>query len=169
MQPTVEKPDKETLTMPERIGEVAVILALLFLLGFFWLHQTASTGFFTPGFGALAMLALYGPIVIALAPPAVRALTGRRNPARPLEAAANASLALGTFWLLITFPLDFSRLGDVLPASLRFLLGWVTDDLGRIPMIFQVVGMPISAVVNLLRYFAVRHQEAASPSRPKMA
>jgi len=168
MQANAEKPNRENLTLAERVGEVAIIASLLFLFGFFWLHQSTNTGFFTAGFGTLARVCLYGPIVIALVAPAVRAVTGRRNPARPSEAVANTSLGLGTLWLLISFPLDFTHLGDVLPTSIRFLLGWVTDGLGRILMILQVILMPISVAVNIGWYFTIRKRKAAEPTRPKM-
>ena len=156
--------DRENLSLAQRLGELAVIAALIALAGFFGLHQSARTGFFTAGFGPLAALCLYGPIVIALAPPALRALTGRRGPARLPEAAANLSLALGTLYLLIAFPLDFTRLGDVLPTSLRFLLAWLTDGLGRVVMIFQVTLMFISAAANTWTHFSPPRRPAANLS-----
>lgn len=151
----------DTLSRAERLGSLAVMAALTGMAGFFWLHQAGGTGFFTAEFGPLSSLCLYGPIGVALLPPAVRALTGRRHPAYLPEAAANLSLALGTLWLLITFPFDFSHLGDVLPLSLRPLLGWVTDDLGRIPMFIQVIFMPISAAINVRR-------SSSPPRRPAL-
>lgn len=163
------KVNREVLTPVQRLGELLVIVVQIILFGFFWLHQSMRTGFMTAGFGALAAICLYGPIVVSLAPPAVRALTGRRNPARPLEAAANLSLALGTLFLLITFPLDFSHLGDVFSPSLRSMLSWITDDLGRIVMILQVIFMPISAAANLWQFSRADRRETGETPRPKMA
>lgn len=160
MNEDARKPDQEVLTPAQRLGEAVIIAVQLLLFGFFALHQSSRTGFFTARFGTLEMVCLYGPILFSLIPPAIRALSGRRNPARPFEAAANLSLAAGTGWLLHRFPLDFTHLADVLPAAIRFLLAWVTDDLGRIPMYLQVIFMPISVVVNIWRYFLVRRREA---------
>lgn len=152
--PHPSQPD--TLTVPARLGELAVIAALLGMFGFFWAHQSMRTGFFTTAFGTPEMAALYGPIVVALVPSALRAAQGRRGPAWLAEAIANASLGLGTCWLLIAFPLDFTHLGDLFPAGVQSLFAWVTDDFGRALMILQVILMPISAVLNLRRYFLAR-------------
>ena len=162
LKPNIPRP--ETVSRAGRLGELAVIALLLILAAFFWLHLSQSTGFFTAGFGPLAAAALFGPIVIALVPPALRAATGRRNPARPFEAAANLALALGSLYLLITFPLSYAHLADLLPAWLRFLLAWITDGIGRAVMVFQVVFMPISAAVNLWRYFSPPRRPAPNPS-----
>ena len=161
--------NRENLSLAQRLGELTVIVVQVLLFGFFWLHQSMHTGFFTAGFGTRAAICLFAPIVVSLAPPAVRALTGRRNPARPLEAAANLSLALGTLYLLIAFPLDFAHLADVFSPSLRFLLSWITDDVARIVMILQVIFMPISAAANLWQYVRTRRRTPTEPSRPKMA
>ena len=149
----IEKGEREVLTTPQRIGEGVTIVVLLLMAGFFRLHQSMDTGFFTADFGPTAMLCLYGPIAVALIPPAIRALGGRRNPARLFEAAANLSLALGSLWLLRVFPFDFTHLADVFPAPMRFGLAWMTNDIGRYFMIFQVTVMFIAAIANTVRFF----------------
>jgi hypothetical protein len=150
--------DKETLTLAERAGELAVIAAMLLLAGFFAYHQLARTGYFTAAFGPLEMLCLYGPIVVSFAAPIVRLATGQRNPARPLEAATSLFLGIGSLWLLIVFPFEFSHLGDVLPGPLHFLLGWFTNGLGRIALILQVIIGPVSAVLTMRKYASLRRR-----------
>ncbi len=156
MNNVANKNDKETLTMPQRAGELLLFFGLGLLLTFFVVHQIFNTGFFTSKFGTFEMVCLYVPIVIASLAPLVRALTGQRNPARPIEALGNLSLALGSLWLLIVFPFDYSHLADVLPNALQFLLAWITDNIARIVFVLQVIGAFISAIVLLWQYFSFR-------------
>ena len=129
---------------------------MIVLFGFFAYHQRANTGFFTPKFEPFEMLCLYGPILVALAAPASRAWNGRRNPARPLDVAMNLSLTAGSLWLLIVFPFNFSHLADVLPGLVRFLISWITDDIGKIMMVLQVVLGPITALTTTAKYISLR-------------
>ncbi len=161
MNTSAGKTDPDALTSAQRLGELISVVALLLLFGFFALHQFGHTGFFTAGFRSLEMLALYGPIILAMVPPLMRAASGLRNPARPLEAAANLALALGSLWLLIVFPLDYAHLADVLPGVIRPLLAWITDNIARIVLLLQVVIGPISAALNAWRYVSVPRRASA--------
>lgn len=154
----VSQTDKEVLSTPARWGEFVMVAAMLFLLGFLVYHQSVNSGFFTSKFGTLEMVCLYGPILLSFAAPIVRAVTGRRNPARPFDAATNLFLGLGSLWLLIVFPFDFTHLADTLPTGLRFVLAWVTNDIGRIPLILQIIVGPISALLNAWRYTIIRRR-----------
>jgi len=156
------KTDPEVLTPSQRWLEIMIVAALLLLFTFLAYHQLANTGFFTARFGSLEMVCLYGPILLATAAPIVRASTGRRNPARPLEAAASLFLAIGSLWLLNVFPFSFVHLADTLPAPVRFVLAWVTDDIGRIPLILQVIIGPISALLTIWKYISIRRRESES-------
>lgn len=154
-----ESTDREVLSPAARIGDTAIILAMLGLLAFLLIHQLRGTGFFTTEFGPFEMFCLYGPILVQFAAPVIRVVTGRRNPARPYEAATNLFLMVGSLWLLIRFPFDFSHLADVLPEGLQFLLAWVTDLLGGIALALQVITAPINAVRELWRYAKGRHHD----------
>jgi hypothetical protein len=158
MSTVMKKTEKELLTPAQRWLEASIVVAMLLLLAFLVYHQQANTGFFTAGFGALEMFCLYGPILLALIAPLIRAVTGRRNPARPFDAAARLFLALGSLWLLIVFPFDFSHLADALPGAFRFVLAWVTNAVGRIPLILQIITGPISAILITWKYISVRRQ-----------
>ena len=149
------KPDHELLSTRMRWFEVSFDLPMIILFGFFALHQMLGTGFFTPKFGTLEMLALYGPIVVALIAPAVRALTGRRNPARPWDVAMQLSLAAGSLYLLVVFPFDFAHLGDVLPGVLAIFVSWISNDIGKILMVIQVILGPINALTTTAKYFSL--------------
>jgi hypothetical protein len=164
MKTVVEKTEKEVLSTSQRWGELISVVAMLLLFGFFAYHQGANTGFFTAKFGAVEMFCLYGPILFSLAAPGVRALHGRRNPARPLEVAMDVFLAIAALWLLMVFPFNFSHLADALPAAIRFILAWITNDIGKVVLILQVIVGPISAFVTMRKYLSVRRREPATPS-----
>ncbi len=164
MKTAVAKTDNEILTTPQRWVELLAVAAMLLLFGFFVYHQVANTGFFTAKFGALEMLCLYGPILFSLAAPVARALNGRRNPARPLEIAMNLFMAIGSLWLLIVFPFNFSHLADVLPAAIRFVISWITNDIGKIILILQVIAGLITAILTTRKYLSFRRREPAIPS-----
>ena len=150
------KTNNEILTPAQRwIGPLATIVCMLVLLGFFAAHQSAHTGFLTAKFGTLETLALYLPILFSFAAPLARAMSGRHNPARPFEAAMNISLAIGSLWLVIVFPFDFAHLTDVLPGAIRFILGWITNDIGRGVLILQVILGVIVAPLTIFTFFSV--------------
>ncbi len=152
----------QVLSPSQRWGALATFAAMLVLLGFFALHQWTNSGFFTPRFGPLEMLALYGPILVAFAAPLVRVASGQHNPARPFEAATNLSLALGSLWLAIVFPLDFTHLGDVLPGAVRFVVSWIGNDLGRLVLVLQVIIGVVTAPLLMLTFFSVRRHSSGS-------
>jgi len=152
----------ETLTPSQRWGGLAIVAVMIVLLGFFALHQLSNTGFFTDKFGTLEMLALYGPILIALAAPIVRAITGQQNPARPFEVAMNVSLAIGSLWLAITFPFNFVHLADVLPSAIRFIFAWISNDIGRLVLILQVIIGATIAPITMLKYLSMRRQASTN-------
>ncbi len=125
--------------------------------------EADTTGFFTAKFGTMEMVCLYGPMLLSLAAPVVRAVTGRRNPARPFEIVTNIFLACAALWLLLVFPFNFVHLADALPAALRFALVWITGEIGRAVLILQIIVGTIWAVVTTVQYLSVRRRESAPP------
>lgn len=144
----------DIVTSGQKLGEALIGGALLLLTGFFVLHQTRQTGFFNQNFGTLEAILLYGPLLLAILDCAAQVIGGRHNPARPFEAASGLLLGVAAVWFLIHFPFEFSHLGDVLPEALRPLLGWVTNDLGRIPLVIQVIAGPVGAIQAIRAFLA---------------
>jgi hypothetical protein len=163
MKTIEEKPGREVLTAGQRFGEIISIIVMLLVFGFFVSHQRTDTGFFAARFGAVEMFCLYGPILLSLFAPAVRALSGRRNPARPLEVATNVFMALAAIWLLLVFPFNFSHLADALPAAIRFVIAWINNDIGKVALILQTIVCPIIAIATTWKYVSVRRREPAHP------
>jgi hypothetical protein len=163
MKTVGERTRKEALTPAQRGGELVSTAAMLLVFAFLVSHQVMQTGFFTAKFGAMEMVCLYGPILLSVAAPIVRAITGRRNPGRPFEVATNVFLALAAFWLLLVFPFNFTHLADVLPTTIRFVLAWISNDIGRVVLILQVIVGTIWAGVTAVKYLSVHRQVHATP------
>jgi hypothetical protein len=163
------KTDNEILTPSQRRLELLFDAAMLVLLGFFAYHQLTRTGFFTAQFGALEMVCLYGPILVALAAPIDRVLTGWRNPARPFDVATYLCLAVGSLWLLIVFPFNFAHLTDVLPGAIRFVLAWITNDVGKLALLLQVILGPISALLTTWKYVSIRRRGPTTLSKQQIS
>jgi hypothetical protein len=130
------------------------------VFAFFAYHQLANTGFFSSSYGGLEMILLYGSILFSALAPLTRALTGRRNPARPVETAGNIFFEAAQIWLLILFPFNFSHLSAALPSQLGFLLSWITNDIGRILLVLGIISMPVFASINIRRYLSLRQRES---------
>ena len=159
--PPQVKKEIENLSPAQRWAGLYTDVLMLLLLAFFACHQWKNTGFFTEKFGWAEMLALYAPILVSLGPPIQRLIQGRRNPARPLEAATDLSLALGSFWLWFHFPFNFARLADPFPAAMRFAFAWITNNIGRLILLLQVVIGILSSVTTMVSYLAVRKNKNA--------
>jgi hypothetical protein len=162
MQPTSRvRIDNEILTMPQRwLGLITGVLMLL-LLAFFAYHQWKITGFFTGKFGRTEMFALYIPILMSLVAPVQRLIQGKRNPARPIEAVSDLSLAIGSLWLRVIFPFDFTHLADPFPHTMRFAFAWINNDVGKWILVLQVVIGFLSCATTLASYLGMKRKEGA--------
>lgn len=167
MKTVGEQSEKEVLTPAQRGGEVISLVVMLLVFGFFADHQVAHTGFYTAKFGTMEMVCLYGPMLLSLVAPIVRAVTGRRNPARPFEVVTNVFLAIAAVYLLLVFPFNFAHLADALPAAFHFVLAWITDGIGRAVLILQIIVGTIWAGVSAWQYLSVRRRETAPPPAPQ--
>ncbi|MGE5123849.1 MAG: hypothetical protein ACM3H7_04980 [Acidobacteriaceae bacterium] len=147
------------MTNKQRWGGLYTVALMLLLVAFFVYHQVKNTGFFTPGFGQPELLALYGPIAISMLPSILRAIQGRRNPARPLEATGDLLLAIGSMRLRQVFPFDFTHIADPFPASWHFAFAWLTNDVGRFILLLQIVVGFISAIAIIATYLSIRRKE----------
>jgi hypothetical protein len=142
----------DDLSVLHRWGELLIATGLLLLAGFFIVHQYTNTGFFTTKFGQIEMALLYGPLLLSFIDAVIQVVTGHRHLARPFEAASGLFLGVAAVWFLIVFPFDFTHLADVLPEGLRFILAWVTNDIGKIPLLIQVFVGPITAIGAIRAY-----------------
>lgn len=61
-------------------------------------------------------------------------------------------MAFSFVWLLVVFPFDFNHFADVLPESLRFLLQWITNDIGWALLLIGAILMAVAAVYSPIAY-----------------
>ncbi len=157
---------QDRMSLPQRVAEPLVTACMTAaILAFFLYHQRVGTGFFTARFGPLEMLCLYGSIILSLAAPITRGLTGDRNAGRPLEALAGVAAGAAALWLLRGFPFDFAHLADALPGAYSILLAWGTNDIGRIVLIAQAILAPFAALVTLIAFVAIWVSRHSAPVR----
>jgi hypothetical protein len=149
---SARKQNKETLTVPQRFGEIVSAFIILLILAFYLYHQVENTGFFTSKFGGWEMFAFYGSVLLSLLPPLGRAWLGRRNPIRPVEAFCNVFFAIALLYLLVVFPFNFAHFADALPVAVRFMFGWLSNDIAKVAMVLGILGTGISAILNIVRY-----------------
>ena len=143
----------DTLNWVQRAGELLVVVSVVLMAGFFILHQSRDTGFFTARFGTLEKILLYSPILFRISFSLTKAVIGHYTPARPFEAATGLLLGVAAVWFLIVFPFDFGHLADVLPRGLRFAVAWVSNEIGKIVLVLQVIAGPIITISALRAYF----------------
>jgi len=160
----MDKSHPGSMSAWQRWRGLYVTVLMLLLLAFFAYHQWKKTGFFTAQFKLPEMVCLYLPIIISLVPPFMRTIQGRRNPTRPVEAASDVFLAIGSIWLRSSFPFDFTHLADPFPASWHSAFTWLTNDVGRFILLLQIVVGFISAGAIIATYLSTRREETRASS-----
>ena len=154
---------KDSIPFSERAGgTVASFLATLLFLGFFVVHQTSSTGFFTSKFGPAETFLLYAPALFGLVMAVAKGFVGRKNMLRPFDILDMVLSTVTLVWLFVVFPFDFSHLADVLPNSLRFLLLWFSNDVAKVLMAIGIIVIPIATVYIATLYVFVRRELSKS-------
>lgn len=148
---------EDNMKNSQRGGEIVGIIVIGLVALFFYVHQTETTGFFTSSFGGIEAFLFYGAILIGMAGPIVKFLTGKRNKSRPAEIIASVFWVVASAWfLMVVFPFDFAHFADVVPDFLRFLVSWITNDIAYVLIAIGMVGGIISVGINTVLYIKVR-------------
>jgi len=149
---------KDSLSFSERAGQGVLVFASLLVLLFWVVHQTSSTGFFTSKFGPAEAFLFYVLALIGVVTATAKVVVGRKNMLRPFETFGHGLSAVGSVWLFVVFPFDFSHLADVLPDFLRFLLLWISNDVAKILMAIAIIGFSAATVYTATLYVFVRRE-----------
>jgi hypothetical protein len=149
---------KDNMKNSERGGELVGVIVIGLITLFFYVHQTEATGFFTSSFGGTEALLLYGAILIGMAGPMARFLTGKRNKSRPTELIASVFWIVASAWFLmmVVFPFNFAHFADIVPDFLAFLVSWITNDIARVLIAIGMVGGIVSVGIRTVLYIKVR-------------
>jgi hypothetical protein len=140
----------------ERAGELFAIVVVSLVTSYFVASQIDNTGFFTPEFGNFEALLFYLPVPLGIGVCLIRLVTGRRNPARPLDAINAAIIGIACLWFFVAFPFDFAHLGDLLPSQMQFLADWIPSYLARAVLLIGGLGSLFNAVYTPMIYLVVR-------------
>lgn len=132
----------------ERGGELVGVIVIGLIALFFYAHQIEATGFFTSSFGEPEALLLYGAILIGVAGPLARSLTGKRNKSRPPLIASVFWIVASAWFLTVVFPFDFAHFADIVPNFFTFLVSWITNDIARALIAIGMMGGIVFVGVN---------------------
>ncbi len=54
-------------------------------------------------------------------------------------------------WIFVAFPLNFAHVADVVPVQFRFVLSWLTNDMGRIIVALVLLAGVIAFAVDAIK------------------
>jgi hypothetical protein len=124
----------------ERGFGIALVVINILMILYFASHQMRSTGFFTESFGTLEMFFLYGYSVFWFISAGLEGVLGQRLLSRLFDVFGGVIFGgICIIWLLAIFPFEFSNFANVLPNSIRFLLGWISNDIAKVIMMLGII------------------------------
>lgn len=124
----------------ERGFGIALVVINILMILYFTTHQMRSTGFFTEFFGTLEMFFLYGYSVFWIISAGLEGVLGLRLLSRIFDVFGGVIFGgICIIWLLAVFPFEFSYFAIILPNSIRFLLGWISNDIARVIMVLGII------------------------------
>jgi hypothetical protein len=144
----------------ERAGNVFAIVAVSLVTLYLISSQIDKTGFFTSSFGVTEMFLFYLPVPLGIGVSLIRLVTGRKNPARPLDALNAVVIGVACLWFFVVFPLDFAHLGDLLPFGMNVLVNWIPNSIVRPILLIGGLGSLFNVFYTSMIYGAVRAEYA---------
>jgi hypothetical protein len=124
----------------ERLVGIAIVVFSVLMILSFIAHQRRATGFFTPAFGTPETLALYGLLTLGIISAGLEGVLGLRLYSRLFDIFGGLILAaVCTVWLLGRFPFEFAHFTVVMPDSLAFLAGWISNSIARTLMVLAII------------------------------
>ncbi len=144
---------EKKLPLNERIFGILIIIFCILMIIFFGIHQIKETGFFTIKFSILEMLFFYGFWIFWITTATLESILNQRLLSRIVDTFggiifATISLAI----ILIIFPFNFSHIADVLPDFLRFIIGWISNDIAKVIIIILIILHLAAAIYSPLAY-----------------
>ena len=137
----------------DRIVSIVIFFFSFLIILFFVAHQVFSTGFYNSDFSILEMIALYGFLLVWIITAFLEGVLGQRFASRVFDAFGGIIFAtLSLAWLSLVFPFEFAHFADVLPDFLRFLVGWISNDIARVIMMLLTIIHIVAAVYSPIAY-----------------
>ena len=137
----------------DRFTGIFLVVVSVLLILYFVAHQMGSTGFFTPKFGALEMLMLFGSLAAWITTGSLDGILSQRLLSRLFDVFFGLIfLTISLIWLLLTFPFNFTYFADVMPDFLRFLVQWISDDIARGIMVVGIILLIVAEIYSPIAY-----------------
>ena len=144
---------KKGVSKNDRFTGIALVVANALIIVYFVSHQMGSTGFFTPKFGTLEMLLLYGSLVAWIITGSLDGIFGHRLLSRLFDVFGGILfITISLVWLLVSFPFEFAYFADVLPDVLKFLVQWISNDIARGIMVLETILLVVAAIYSPIAY-----------------
>jgi hypothetical protein len=147
---------EDRMHLGQRIGELVGVGISLLIISFLYANQARGVAFFAPSFGPSAEFYFYGPAITGMVLSVARAVLGRRNALRPLDAVQALFFAAASFWLFSVFPFDFTHLADLFPSSIAFMFAWIPNWLGRALFLFAGLASLLNCAYTIAMFARVR-------------
>ena len=152
----------------ERVVGIALVTISILMGLYLVAHQTRSTGFFTATFGTTEMIMLYGVLIAGIISAGLEGVLGLRLHSRVFDTFGGLIFAaVCTIWLLVIFPFEFAHFAEVSPESLRFVVGWISNDIARVLLVLAIIVYLGAAAYCPIAYKFVeikqfRHEESSA-------
>jgi len=152
----------------ERFVGISIVVISALIILYLIAHQRRATGFFTATFGTAEMIMLYGVLIAGIISAGLEGVLGLRLHSRLFDSFGGLIFAaVCTIWLLVVFPFEFAHFAEVSPESLRFLVGWISNDIARVLMVLAIIVYLGAAAYCPIAYKFVeikqfRHEESSA-------
>jgi len=144
---------QKKLPLNERIVGIAIVVFCVLMIIYFVSHQIRSTGFFTSEFGPFETFLFYGFWIFWITTATLESILNQRLISRIVDTFGGIIFAtISLAFLLIVFPFEFSNLADILPVFLRFIVGWISNDIAWIIMIILIILHFAAAIYSPFAY-----------------
>jgi hypothetical protein len=156
--------EKDVLALPDRIGQLVVVVLGLLVAWYFLDLFDSGSDFFNSDFNELDAFLFFGLAFLGVVPGLIKVMMGRKNVTRPLDIVLSVVVLIVMTWFLYTFPFDFAYLSEGLPGSLQFLLDWIGDEEAKFFMALGIVINLILIPYTIALFFGVRRVLSGSTS-----
>ena len=148
--------NKDVLNNGERIGQIAGVIVTILVASFLLSHWTGDTGFYTAEFNEWDALVLFVPLLYGIVPSSYRALVGRKNVVRPVDALGMVLFVISATYFLSAFHFDMQFFADPLPEWLRFIIDWIDEGWARLFLVLGIIGGTAGIVWTTVSYIKVK-------------
>ncbi len=137
----------------ERVFGIVIVTISILLITYLAIHQIKVTGFFTKSFGAFEMFFLYGYFIFWIITAGLEGVFKKGFLSRIID--AFGGIVFGGICILILFvifPFDFSYFANILPTSIRFILGWISNDIAKIILVLIFIFHIVASIYSPIAY-----------------